>query len=74
LDPEGFSSADKVGTIMKNPEGEKVILKYFGTMVEHPKFAMMKAMTLDAMGKLKNLGIPQELIAVMNKELNQIKK
>lgn len=74
LDPEGFSSADKVGTIMKNPEGEKVILKYFGTMVEHPKFAMMKAMTLDAMGKLKNLGIPQELITVMNKELNQIKK
>lgn len=74
LDPEGFSSADKVGTIMKNPEGEKVILKYFGTMVEHPKFAMMKAMTLDAMGKLKNLGIPQELITVINKELNQIKK
>ena len=49
-------------------------MKYFGTMVEHPKFAMMKAMTLDAMGKLKNLGIPQELITVINKELNQIKK
>lgn len=43
-------------------------------MVDHPKFAMMKVMTLDAMSKLKNLGIPKELILVINRELQQIKK
>ena len=59
---------------MKNPEGERVILKYFGELVDHPKFAMIRMMTLDAMAKLRNLGIPAELISVMNKELNRIKK
>lgn len=72
--PDGYSSADRIGDIMKHPDGEKIILKYFESMVQDPRFAMMKAMTLDAVGKLKNLGIPIELIRVMNKELNQIKK
>ena len=74
LDPNCFSSADKIGDIMKNPEGEKIISKYFGEMVEHPKFGMMKMMTLDAVGKLKNLGIPKELIDLINTELNTITK
>lgn len=74
LDPDCFSSADKVGEIMKHPAGEQVILKYFGELVDHPKFAMIRMMTLDAMGKLRNLGIPAELISAINRELNQIKK
>ena len=74
LDPECYSSMDKLGEIMKHPKGEAIILKYFGEMVDHPKFAMMKVMTLDAMSKLKNLGIPKELILVINRELQQIKK
>ena len=64
----------KIGDIMKNPEGEKNHFKYFGEMVEHPKFGMMKMMTLDAVGKLKNLGIPKELIDLINTELNTITK
>ena len=43
-------------------------------MVEHLKFGMMKMMTLDAVGKLKNLGIPKELIDLINTELNTITK
>ena len=74
LNPECYSSMDKLGEIMKHPKGEAIILKYFGEMVDHPKFAMMKVMTLDAMSKLKNLGIPKELILVINRELQQIKK
>ena len=45
LDPECYSSMDKLGEIMKHPKGEAIILKYFGEMVDHPKFAMMKVMT-----------------------------
>lgn len=74
IDPHFYSSRDKLGDIMKNPSGEKIVLKYFGEMKDHPKFGMMKVMTLDAMGKLKNLGIPKELILVINKELQKIKK
>ena len=74
IDSNFYSSGDKLGDIMKNPDGEKIVLKYFGEMKDHPKFGMMKVMTLDAMGKLKNLGIPKELILVINKELQKIKK
>lgn len=74
IDSNFYSSGDKLGDIMKNPDGEKIVLKYFGEMKDHPKFGMMKVMTLDAMGKLKNLGIPKELILVINKELQKIRK
>ena len=59
---------------MKKPDGEKSVLKNFGEMKDHPKFGMREVMTLDAMGKHKNLGFPKELILVINKELQKIHK
>lgn len=71
-----FESAnrDEGGVLLKNERTKAVLVKYFGKMLEDPRASMMENMTIDAMSKLKNLGMPQGMVAVLNRELNVIKK
>lgn len=43
-------------------------------MLDDPRRALMESMTIDAMSKLRNLGMPQGLVDVLNRELNKIPK
>lgn len=63
-----------MGDLLKNEQAKAVVMKYFGKFKSNPRFAMMEMMTIDAMAKLKNLGVPEGLTAILNKELNHIKK
>lgn len=74
LDDACYSTRDKMGDLLKNEQTKAVIMKYFGKFMSNPRFAMVEMMTIDAMSKVKNLGIPEGLTAILNKELNQIKK
>lgn len=74
LDDACYSTRDKMGDLLKNEQTKAVVMKYFGKFSTNPRFAMMEMMTIDAMAKVKNLGIPDGLTAILNKELNQIKK
>lgn len=74
LDDTCYSTRDKVGVLLKNELTKAVLVKYFGKMLEDPRASMMENMTIDAMSKLKNLGMPQGMVAVLNRELNVIKK
>lgn len=74
LDDTCYSTRDKVGVLLKNEQTKAVLVKYFGKMLEDPRAAMMESMTIDAMSKLKNLGMPQGMLAVLNRELNVVKK
>lgn len=74
LDDTCYSTRDKIGTLLKNEQTKAVLKKYFGRMLEDPRAAMMESMTIDAMSKLKNLGMPQGMLTVLNRELNVIKK
>lgn len=74
LDDTCYSTRDKIGVLLKNERAKAVLVKYFGKMLEDPRAAMMESMTIDALSKLKNLGMPQGMVAVLNRELNIIKK
>lgn len=60
--------------LLKNPQAHAVLSKYFGRMLDDPRRALMESMTIDAMSKLRNLGMPQGLVDVLNRELNKIPK
>ena len=74
LDENCYSSRDKMGVLLKNPQAHAVLSKYFGRMLDDPRRALMESMTIDAMSKLRNLGMPQGLVDVLNRELNKIPK
>lgn len=74
LDESCYSSSDKIKVLLENPETEKIIKKYFGELLSNPRFSMLNTMTVDAMAKIRNLGMPPEMVAAINQELNQIKK
>lgn len=70
-----FSTFDSVKEIYANEEAKAVFKKFFGDMAEQPsRRLMMELMSIDSMSKIKQLNIPVELLAVINKELNVIPK
>lgn len=74
LDDTCYSTRDKVGVLLKNEQARAVLEKYFGKMLEDPRASMIENMTIDAMSKLSNLGMPKGMTAVLNRALNVIKK
>jgi beta-galactosidase len=70
-----YSTFDTIETLLNNNETKEVIFKYFEKTFDHPRFRAMKGLiTIENMAKIKSAGIPQELLLVINKELNTIKK
>lgn len=70
-----YSTFDSVQELYNNEAAKGIFIKYFGQMAEHPKMkTMIGIMTIEKMAKLSNLGIPKELLTVINKELNKIPK
>ncbi|MGO4548249.1 glycoside hydrolase family 2 protein [Paenibacillus sp. 2TAB23] len=70
-----YSTFDTVEELCLNEEAKAVFEKYFGNMADNPQFAAMKAvMSIEKLSKISMLKIPKELLSVINKELNIIKK
>ena len=70
-----YSTLDTIAELYENQEAKAVFEKYFSQLVDHEKFkAMMSVMSIDAMSKLSHFRVPKELLLVINKELNAIKK
>lgn len=73
---EGYYSInDTIDELYRNSQAREIFEKYFGNMAENPRFVpMTSVMSIVKMSKISALKIPKELVAVINDELNKIKK
>ena len=70
-----YSTADTIGDLYENEEAKAVFNKYFSHLTSSPRFESMKStMSVESMSKISVFKIPKELVLVINKELNAIKK
>jgi beta-galactosidase len=70
-----YSTSDTIETLYENEQSKEVFQKYFNNMADDSRFSLMKGlMSIDSMSKISSFNIPKELINVINKELNVIKK
>lgn len=70
-----YSTFDTIEDLYSNEEAKTVYLKYFEDMANNPFFEVMRGvMSIQKMSQLVQLGIVPELVAVIDKELNAIKK
>ncbi|MFD0698461.1 glycoside hydrolase family 2 protein [Paenibacillus sp. GCM10027628] len=70
-----YSTFDTIEDLYGNEEAKAVFLKYFGEMINNPFFEATKSvMSIQKMSQLVQLNIIPELVAVIDKELNVIKK
>ncbi|MDQ0890262.1 beta-galactosidase [Paenibacillus sp. V4I9] len=70
-----YSTFDTIEDLYSNEETKAVYLKYFGDMANNPFFEVMRGvMSIQKMSQLVQFNIVPELLAVINKELNAIKK
>jgi len=61
--------------LYKNEEAKAVFEKYFSHLTGSERFkSSMHVMSIDSMSKISFFKIPKELVIVINKELNCIKK
>lgn len=70
-----YSTFDTIDDLYKNETAKSVFLKYFEQFTANPFFeATMNVMSIQKMSQLAFYNIPAELLAVINKELNNIPK
>lgn len=70
-----YSTFDTIAELYHNEQAKAVFKKYFGGAAEDPRFAPLKGtMSIEKMAKISAFNIPQELLALINTELNAIKK
>lgn len=80
--PEGvFTVKDKIGDIMKNPEGKKfiedmleIITKEMNMNISKGMFNMAKGFTIEKVFLMAGNRITKEVMVAVSKKLNQIKK
>ncbi|NOU62686.1 beta-galactosidase [Paenibacillus sp. LMG 31461] len=70
-----YSTFDTIEDLYTNEKAKEVFLKYFDHTTHNPRFELTKGvMSIEKMSKLSFFNIPKELLTVINKELNVIKK
>ena len=74
IDDNYYSTRDTLECLMENEEAKVIIEKYLEVLLKDPRLTRAKKMTVDALSKLSGLGMPKELVPVMNRELNKMKK
>lgn len=78
--PEGyFSIKDKVGALLKNPEGEQFVSEMIGKVMPGMKVSkgmlnMAKHFTIEKVIEMAGDRITPEMVRYLNQRLNQIKK
>ncbi len=61
-----------IGKLMENPEAEEVLKKYFKDALHHPKFDMVKSLSLPKLKKFAKGMISDEMLADIEKDLKKI--
>ncbi|MBD2869096.1 glycoside hydrolase family 2 protein [Paenibacillus arenilitoris] len=70
-----YSTFDTIEDLLSNEKAREVYQKYFGERTDNPFFEVMKSvMSIEKMAQLAHFNIPPELLAVINRELNVIRK
>ena len=70
-----YSITDTIAELYENEESKAIFNKYFSHITSSPRFkSMMNTMSVESMSKISFFKIPKELVLVINKELNSIKK
>lgn len=70
-----YSTSDTISDLYKNEKSREIFKKYFSHICESARFkSSINVMSIDSMSKISFFKIPKELLIVINKELNSIKK
>ncbi len=70
-----YSTFDTLQELLQHDETREIFEKYFGDIAQNPQIkAMSGLMTIESMSKRSRFRMPKELLTVINKELNTIKK
>lgn len=70
-----YSTFDTIADLFQNEEARAVFEKYLADIARNDRFkSMMGVMTIDSLSKLSMFKMPKEMLTVINKELNVIKK
>ncbi|CAM3638511.1 hypothetical protein [Marinicrinis lubricantis] len=70
-----YSTFDTIEDLYSNESAKAVFHKYFGNMAETPRFEVLRGvMSIEKMAQIVQFNIPPELLPVINRELNVIKK
>ena len=74
FNPGYFSINDVISEILDNEEGLALFKKYMQTFLDHPMFEMAQGFTIKMITEFDKQAIPEGLVKLLNKELQQIKK
>jgi len=74
INPAYFSIDDQIGDILDNKEGLELFQKYMQSFIDHPMFEMAKGFSIKMLTKFDKNAIPEELVIILNKKLQKIKK
>ena len=69
-----YSIKDTIGTIIKNPEGEKVMRKYMDAMFDHPMFEMTKGFNFEKLKAFSPDQFSDSVLYVINVDLQKVEK
>ena len=74
IDPSRFSTSDKVGELIKNAEVQVLIKKFIGDKVPKFLFAIVKPFRVRTLLKLPFVKMDEQMIAMVDRYLQTIKK
>ena len=74
IDPSRFSTADKVGDLLKNAEVQALIKKFVGNKITKPLLVLVKPFRVRTLLKLPFVKLDEQMVSMIDRYLQTIKK
>ena len=74
IDPSRFSTADKVGDLLKNAEVQVLIKKFVGNKIPKPLLVLVKPFRVRTLLKLPFVKLDEQMVSMIDRYLQTIKK
>ena len=74
IDPSRFSTADKVGDLLKNAEVQVLIKKFVGNKLPKPLLVLVKPFRVRTLLKLPFVKLDEQMVSMIDRYLQTIKK
>lgn len=74
IDPTRFSTADKVGDLLKNAEVQVLIKKFVGNKLPKPLLVLVKPFRVRTLLKLPFVKLDEQMVSMIDRYLQTIKK
>ena len=74
IDPTRFSTADKVGDLLKNAEMQALIKKFVGNKLPKPLLVLVKPFRVRTLLKLPFVKLDEQMVSMIDRYLQTIKK